>query len=147
MRLMSAGEAMCVEFQVIAVFAGLARNSRAEMTAANCCQHIREGDGSLYVAGCRGEEEIFSHTESIDEPDHHEGIAPVGHELGTRHGFLRATLRVCTAEQTLGFPIGNFDTPAVAKSLDGLCIGSRGICVEETRVRVLAAGISDHHDG
>ena len=130
----------CHEFRAVAVFAGIARNSRSEMTASCCSEHIREGDGSLCVPGGSGKEEIFSDTELIDEPDHHEAIAPVGHEWGTSHGFLAATLRICAAEQTLGLPIGDLDTPAVAESLDGLCIGSRGVSVEEDRVRVLAAG-------
>ncbi len=65
------------------VSAGLARNSGDEMTASCCGEHIGEGDRSLYIPGGRGNEEIFSRAELIDEPDHHEAIAPVGHERGT----------------------------------------------------------------
>lgn len=117
------------------------------MTSSRGREHVREGDGFLGVPGGSGKEEVFSHTELIDEPDHHEAIAPVGHERSASDRFLATTLRVCSAAQTLGLPIGDLDTPAVAESLDGLLIGSRRVGVEENRVRVLSAGISDHHDG
>ena len=128
------------------MFSGIARNSGDEMTASCRSEHVREGDLSLGIPGCGADQEVFSRTELIEEPDHHEAIAPVGHERSTSHGSLAATLRVSTAEQTLGLSIGDLDTPAVAESLDGLCIGSHSIGIEENRVGVLAAGISDHHD-
>jgi hypothetical protein len=95
------------------------------MTPSCCGEHIRACDMSLGIPGGSGEDEVFPRTELIDEPDHHEAIAPISHEWGTSHGFLAATLRVRSAEQTLGLLIGDLDTPAVAESPDGLSIGSR----------------------
>jgi len=100
---------------------------------------------SLGIPGCSANHEVFSHTELIHEPDYHEAIAPIGHERGTSPGFFAATPRVCAAEQTLGLLMGDLDTPAMAGPSDGLRIGSCNIDVEENRVRVIAARISDHH--
>ena len=74
---------LCVEFEVIAVFAAFARNSGDEMTAPCEGEHIREGNMSLEIPRCSADKEIFSRTELSDEPDHHEAIGPVGHERGT----------------------------------------------------------------
>ena len=80
-----AREALCVEFRGVAVFAGIARNSWGEMTASGRGEHIREGDSFLDIPRGSDEEQVFSHTELIDEPDYHEAIAPVSHQRGTSY--------------------------------------------------------------
>ena len=72
------------------VFARIARNSGNEKTASCRSEHVREVDMSLGIPGCSANQEIFTLVELIDEPDHHEAIAPVSHERGTSDGFLAA---------------------------------------------------------
>ncbi len=62
------------------MYSGIARNSCGEITASCCGEHIRESDSFLDIPRGSDEEQVFSHTELIDEPDYHKAIAPVSHQ-------------------------------------------------------------------
>jgi hypothetical protein len=86
---MLAREGLCTEFHVVAVFAGIARNSGDEMTASCGGEHVREGEMSLGIPGRSADQEVFSLREPADEPDHDEAIAPVSQERRCRSLGLR----------------------------------------------------------